>query len=294
MGQFDEFAQAAEDMKDLGDTPPVITQESAPPEETSDESGQFQVADENTSGGLGERAVEGEDAPFSIEEALGISTPATEEAAPEPAEEKPAESEAPDTSTEARFKEMSDRVRHTEEQNRLLTEKLLQPDAPSGEQEATHMPELDQDVVDYMAPYIKAEVEERMKAIEASVEPMRRETENAALAEQIAEHVDGFSVSDMPALFSAFDEIPKEKRPLYGEGVAGAIILAQKLTNEGKFGQKPKARSSNSLAARHQTESGSGVAGHQTGETSEAEKIKRLNNMSDEAVRDILDRMASG
>lgn len=294
MGKFDEFAQAAEDMEDLGETPPVITQEGEPREESSDESGQFQVADENTSGGLGERVVEGEDAPFSIEEALGIGTPATEEATPEPAEEKPAEPEAPDTSIEARLKEMSDRVRHTEEQNRLLTEKLLQPDAPSGEQGATQMPELDQDVVEYMAPYIKAEVEERIKAIEASVEPIRRESENAALAEQIAEHVDGFSASDMPALFSAFDDIPKEKRPLYGEGVAGAIILAQKLANEGKFGQKPKARSSNSLAARHQTESGSGISGYQTGETSEAEKIKRLNNMSDEAVRDILDRMASG
>ena len=294
MGKFDEFAQAEEDMKDIGDTPPVITQEGVPLEQPQEESGQFQVQDGGTSGGLGERTVEGEDAPFSIEDVLGIGKPSEPvETEQEQAGEKPAESEEQPTGTEARFSEMSEQLRNEREQTRLLTEKLLQLNTPSGEPEASHVIDLDDDVKEYMKPYIEAELGSRMAAMEESLAPMKKASEDEALAGQISIHVEGFTAKDLPKQQAAFNAIPDAQKGLYEGSVAGATLLAQKLANEGSFGRSGKKRTSNSLAARHQSESGSGLSGNQSGDMSEADKIRRLDNMSDDDITAILARMQS-
>jgi len=292
MGPFDEFAQAAKDMEELGDNPPEITQESEPQEQAPVAPGDTQVVDENLSGGLGERTVEVEDAPLSVEDILGISTPSTPpDGTVQAEEEKPAESKEPKTGTDARLSEMSEQLRHYREQNEKLTNKLLTEPGHSGEPSDEQPVELDQDVVDYMAPYIEAGIGKRMSVIEDSIAPMAKTAENQAIADQIALDVEGFTVEDLPKLVDAFEAVPQDQRARYEGSIAGAALLAKKLADGGMFGKKRKTGSSNPLAQRHQTEGGSGVSRQQSDDMSEDEKVRRINEIPGDTVLDMLERM---
>ena len=298
-GEFDDVIAMGEAVAQLGDEPPVI-EEPAPvaaPEEAPPEPQPETVpAQESTSGGLGE-TLEGEsDNQLDIEELLGLNKAPEGEEPPKqdvPVEAAPPQEEPAPGSIEARFAELTGQVQRLTEDNARLAARQLQESAPAADE--TPKPELEQDMVDYLNPYIDDAVEkrvlERLGKVEKAIEPVVEQSHNQQLAAVIGKHVDGFKSSDMNALYAELNSgrLSEQETALYRDGPAGAILLAKELQSRGALGgvKKPTIRE-NPLAAAHHSET-AGFTPASQDDASDDTKVSRLMAMDPQKIRDMVD-----
>ncbi len=287
---LDDLRMMGEAVDQIGDTPPT-------PEDISSVQGtdggdpppELESTDEGLVGGIGE-PVGGEEPEVTLEDILGAppSGPASD---PEPVETK-TETEEPPSGTDARIKELTDRLKATEEREARLMELALQgkPSVEQEEEQGDPLPDLEPDVADYLTPYINKAVADRMGALETAVKPFQEDAEKAQMASSINEYVDGdFTVKDLDALEAHFATLtdPAEKAR-YSNGLVGAVALAQKVAGGGAPVVAKKTASK--LAARHSTDIGGDSTSSGSNLTDE-EMAARIDNMSNEDMLKILERM---
>jgi len=298
MGDYDDVIEMGEAVKQLGDEPPVIEDPPAPAEEPPPaEEKAAPPPQEDESGGLGDPLEEQSDNQLDIDKLLGLDKAQQGEEQPEqdpPVEEAPPQEAPPPGSLEERFAELTGQVKMLKEDNaRLATHKLQEPPTPPAE--VPPAPELEQEMVDYLNPYIDAAVEkrvgERLGKVEKAIEPVVEQSHNDRLAGVIGQHVEGFKPSDMTTLYKELDsgKLSEQDEALYRDGVSGAILLARELQGRGALGGvKKTTKRASPLAARHHSET-SGFTPASQDDMSEEEKVRRLMAVDPAAIRDMVD-----
>jgi hypothetical protein len=231
-----------------------------------------------------------EPAELDLDALLGLSKPV---AAPEPERGSgtpaPETSEPPAGSADARIKELTDRLRKSEEEREALFRRAL-GDQTAPDQPPTDAPVLDEATREFLKPYIQAEVDkvvaEKVAPMEQELAPMRQQQQDAALAQALSKTVaPGFTPEHVKVLHDAYNATTDEDmKAIYGNGLAGATALAQSLINRGVLdlaGSKPKPRV-NPLVARHNSPSGGPAGGMDDGRDEDA-RVRAILNADNDA-----------
>lgn len=231
-----------------------------------------------------------EPAELDLDALLGLSKPV---AAPEPERgggtPAPETSEPPAGSADARIKELTDRLRKSDEEREMLLRRAL-GDQPSPDQPQTDAPVLDEPTRDFLKPYIQAEVDrlvaEKVAPMEQELAPLRQQNQDAALAQALSKMVaPGFTPAHVKVLHDAYNAVTDEDlKAIYGNGLAGASALAHSLISRGALdlaGSNPKPRV-NPLVARHNSPSGGPAGGMDDGRDEDA-KVRAILGASNEA-----------
>jgi hypothetical protein len=304
MGEYEDMARISEAVDQLGDQPPTPEDLKKMDEAAKAvaESDDYSVA-ENLSGGLSERLEEDDAGPLDVDDLFGLlgDEPKPAQKAEPEEESNSEESTAPETGQEnvveepsgvdARIKELSERLRRAEEQNDLLIKRQLGGDVEEGEERA-EMPELEPDVQEYLRPYVDSMVKKELEEMREYLKPVRDQQEREAVANRVKSYpgLEAFKPEHVTVLEQAFASLPEEEKPLYqGGGMAGAILLAQRLASEGKLGLPKKSNKPSGMASRHHSESsGASVTAPDT--VTEDDRARRIMNMSGDQVLEILER----
>jgi len=283
MGQFDEFIEMGEAVEKLGDTPPSAediaeSQVSSPTEMEAD------GVPDVLSGGLSGTQDEEDEQPLDLERLFGTTKEPKEQVEAGVKETTPEPSEPP-SGTDARFKDLTEQLRRANEINEAFAKERLGANRDEAPVEVDDG--LEPEVSDYLKPYIEREVSARMAQFEADLKPIRDKSERESIARMIGTKVEGFNDSHVQVLETHISTMSEEDKALYGQGLAGAVLLARDLADRGvlKLG-KQKAKPS-PLASRHQSEMG-GRSAATLSEMSEEEQLRRLNSVSGETMRRFL------
>lgn len=293
--EYDDVIAMGEAVEQLGDEPPVIVEPKAEPKAEAEAPAEEQVlAEEELSGGLGETLVDESEEQLDIDKLLGLPRDPEAEAPKqaEPEEPAPVEGEPAAGSLAERVAELSGQLRVLREDNeRLTTRQLREPDAAPPEAPA---PELEQDMIDYLDPYINAAVEkrvgERLGKVEKAMEPVVNRTHNEQLTAVINSRVDfEFTSKDMDTLYTELNGMSEKDQAFYRDGGPAAVLLAKDLQSRGALGGGKKTTTRTSpLAARHHSEMGGASPANQE-DMSEEEKVRRLMAMDPAAIRGMVD-----
>ncbi len=297
--QFDDIRRMNEAMEQLGDEPPEITVDATPEQvaevETPTEPAQV-AAPEDLSGGLSEVLGDEQDRPLTVDDILGLNKP-VESAPAEPKDtgESASPVEESPSGVDKRFAELTSELARLREQNDLLVNQRLKEGSEPVAEPVGDETELNPDVQDYMKPYIKDALgfdpeklvaeNERLRKV---TEPLIAQRETEELAGAISRHVEGFDSSHMPELQKAFDGLSEQEQAEYG-GIQGAALFAQSLVSRGALNVGTKQKQTPRTLSRRMHGETSGAAPIMAGEMSEDDKIKRLNELSGESIRQMVD-----
>lgn len=284
-----------DDLRELGELAEMVNDDGAPLPEfqatlapqpvtvVGEEPAPAPVAAPGPSGG-------DEPAELDLDALLGLSKPV---AAPEPERgggtPAPETSEPPAGSADARIKELTDRLRKSDEEREMLLRRAL-GDQTTPDQPPTDAPVLDEPTRDFLKPYIQAEVDrlvaEKVAPMEQELAPLRQQNQDAALAQALSKMVaPGFTPAHVKVLHDAYNATTDEDmKAIYGNGLAGASALAHSLISRGVLdlaGSNPKPRV-NPLVARHNSPSGGPAGGMDDGRDEDA-KVRAILGASNEA-----------
>ena len=180
-------------------------------------------------------------------------------------------------------------VPETDEEREMLLRRAL-GDQTTPDQPPTDAPVLDEATREFLKPYIQAEVDkvvaEKVAPMEQELAPMRQQQQDAALAEALSKMVaPGFTPEHVKVLHAAYNAVTDpDQKALYGNGLAGAGILAHNLISRGVLdlaGSKPKPRV-NPLVARHNSPSGGPAGGMDDGRDEDA-RVRAILGADNEA-----------
>lgn len=224
-----------------------------------------------------------------------------EKAKEEPAGEEQPEAKEPESGAKARVREATAETAEWKKRyDELVALQMKQAQQPEPAQEQEQAQELDPDVEGYMDPYIDKGVDRRtealvsrLDAIEQSVQPIQDKLQDQLMAAEIAKFVPGFKPEMMGTLKTEFDAMPEAEQPVYRDGgIAGAVILAQKMAGRGALAvgntndNKPS-----ELASRHNSDMGSDTSVIESNELSDEEKAALLENADEETILRMLQQL---
>ena len=303
------MADPMDDLRAMGEA--VDRMDSAPEPEPAHESRQEQDYDPEPAeesryvGGIDDPVDDGEGRRTTLDDIFApVAKPVR--GGERQAQEHAPEDEGPSSGRDQRIKELTDQLAEEREMRNKLTEAMLQgrmPEhgsgRPSGDAEPASLPDLDQDVIEWLRPYAKSLYEQefgerlsRIDELESAIQPLRKTQQDQVLVESIGRHVNGFKPEHLDVLAEAYNGLNDEDKAFYGETVQGAALLARELVEQGKLkiGSRGSRGGSNSLSSRHTPD----IAGQmpQVGSVDdEAETVQRIQNLSSDQVRDLLDQM---
>lgn len=282
----DEMEALAEAAAKMGDQPPRPEdyEDGTPPQDVEEAAPDVEVE----SGGLDGEGFE-EPEPLDLDALLGIKDDQTEEEPDERPEEP--KKERKQGGADTRIAELAAENKLLKEQQELLIKSRI-----GDRQEAEHQEpqeELSDEVIEWMKPYyekLHGATMQELRELKETLEPIRQQAQDKNLAGFIGQHVEGFTDKHMSQLREAFSKIPEgtPEHALYGDGVAGAALLAQDLVRRGALdvGQ-PKKKQSSPLARRHVTES-TDAARQMSGGMSDEEKARRIMSTPNAEFRRLL------
>lgn len=297
-----DLSQMGEAVDLLGDSPPTpeeidaSTGTPAPAEPVAEPS-----AGEEPVGAPASSGVDDQDQQQIFEELTGVPAKPEPVGTPEaPPAEGSKEPEPPTVEspsrTDERIKALTDRANKAEAREAKLMELALAGKTPvtEGEGTAGQEPiELESEVEEYFNPYIdkkNAVLEDRLKVLEAELEPIRRKSGDEEMAAVIAKSVPGFQVGMLDTLQAEVESMPEAEQGLYKGHISGAVLLAKEMASNGKLqlgnktGKKPSR-----LAETHNSDLGGEAPG--VGSSLSAEEMaKRVDDMSAEDVFAILEK----
>jgi hypothetical protein len=223
---------------------------------------------------------------ISLDQLLGLGDEPEATREPEPKGEDGEEEEP--KGRRDRISELSEQLNAERRRNDELVNRLLDRRPDNTESDDGVQPEeLSPATKEYFKKYGLVTKEE-VSGLLNDLEPVMKRVKDERIAAAIAAHVDGFTVQNMPALYKAMADAPEQKRALYEEGLAGAVILARDLVGGGSPDTAGKRRTGSSLASRHHSEAGS--SSRRDNEVDgEAEKLRRIESLTAEQIHALLD-----
>ena len=233
-----------------------------------------------------------EEAPaITLDSLLGVDKPAEEPQEESAGEEQP-EAKEPESGAQARIRELSEAKAASDKRYDELVALQMKQAGPQPTAEETQEPiaELEPEVAEYMRPYFaeaNKKLLDRIDSLEKSVQPMQAQVQDELYANEIAKHVPGFKPDMLDKLKAEFDAMPESEQPIYRDGgIAGAVILAQKMASRGALavGTPKKNNKPSELASRHNSDMGSDTTVADGGTMSDEDKLKLINDASEEDV----------